>query len=161
MSRFAFLFLFCLCGCAHHITHGIPNFAQVDSRLYRGGQPTPDGWRYLKSIGVRNVIKLNTQAEGVDDYVNFNVYESPVTLGQQLGLEPMPPHFGVGFDSHAGSSFVHCEHGQDRTGLFVAIHRVRVDGWTKAQAEKEMLSMGFHRSLHGLWEFWESFKPSL
>jgi hypothetical protein len=31
-------------------------------------------------------------------------------------------------------------------------------GWTKQQAEKEMLAFGFHRSLHGLHEAWENFE---
>src|SRR2546430_2746714 len=55
-----------------------------------------------------------------------------------------------------GKIFVHCEHGQDRTGLVVACYRVQAEGWSKAKAEKEMFDHGFHKILHGLWEYWES-----
>src|SRR5262245_28831948 len=62
------LFCLLLCGCATQPTqHGIPNFGKVDGveALYRGGQPTLEGWRYLKSVGVTNIIKLNS---GGNDY---------------------------------------------------------------------------------------------
>ena len=38
--------------------------------------------------------------------------------------------------------YVHCEHGKDRTGLVLALYRVRYDGWTEAQAADEMAAMG-------------------
>jgi len=38
--------------------------------------------------------------------------------------------------------YVHCEHGKDRTGLVLALYRVRYDGWTEAQAAEEMAAMG-------------------
>jgi hypothetical protein len=35
--------------------------------------------------------------------------------------------------------------------------RMRWQGWTKADSEKEMLEHGFHKVLHGLWKAWEEF----
>src|SRR5271155_4483221 len=37
---------------------GIKNFYQVDPRVYRGAQPTKDGFHYLAGIGVKTVINL-------------------------------------------------------------------------------------------------------
>ena len=38
--------------------------------------------------------------------------------------------------------YVHCEHGKDRTGLALALYRMRYDGWTQARAAAEMAAMG-------------------
>ena len=45
---------------------------------------------------------------------------------------------------------VHCQHGSDRTGTMVAIYRVVVDGWTKAEATNEMINGGF--GYHPMWQ---------
>ncbi len=38
--------------------------------------------------------------------------------------------------------YVHCEHGKDRTGLVIALYRMRADGWSQEQAAAEMKEMG-------------------
>ena len=50
---------------------------------------------------------------------------------------------------------VHCEHGQDRTGLVVATYRVMTCGWTKAKAMDEALGFGYRDWLNfGLNKTW-------
>lgn len=150
-------------------SHGIPNFATVEPGIYRGGQPTEEGWRYLASIGVSNVIKLNQEKEDSDNYaksIGMTVIPFPISLPQQLGLEHFDLNYVWVFDQLNADVnkpvqqglFIHCEHGQDRTGLFVALYRVACEHWQVANAEAEMLSHGFHKSLHGLWEFWKKFR---
>src|SRR5512143_2964869 len=36
----------------------LPNFHQVDSKLYRGGQPASGGVERLKSLGIRSIVNL-------------------------------------------------------------------------------------------------------
>lgn len=49
----ALTFLLFQSSCASdRMIHGIPNLAQVESGVWRGGQPTDEGWTYLKSVGV-------------------------------------------------------------------------------------------------------------
>jgi protein tyrosine/serine phosphatase len=38
--------------------------------------------------------------------------------------------------------FVHCRHGEDRTGTIIACYRIAHDGWTAAAAKKEAVSYG-------------------
>jgi len=48
-------------------------------------------------------------------------------------------------------TFVHCEHGEDRTGLAVGAYRIKVEHWTKPAAYQEMEAPGFHPLLRGLY----------
>ncbi len=51
-----------LAGCVTRpVVNGVPNFAEVQAGLYRGGQPNEQGWQFLRSLGVTNVVKLNRE----------------------------------------------------------------------------------------------------
>jgi protein tyrosine/serine phosphatase len=53
---------------------------------------------------------------------------------------------------------VHCEHGEDRTGLIVAAYRVRVSGWDKSKAMAEALHFGYRKAINfGLNRTWDAF----
>ena len=43
---------------------GIPNFHQVNEHIYRGGQPTDEGWTSLADLGIKTVIDLRREGEG-------------------------------------------------------------------------------------------------
>jgi len=167
LAMLAVLWLIGCGGClAHKPVCMIPNFAVVDSakHIYRGGQPTTvQQWDYLASLGVRNDIKLDNDSEGMDEEelrVSDRFDEDNLFIGLIEQMFGVPGEY---LDQIVGdirpNTFIHCEHGQDRTGLVVACYRVRVQHWTKAAAEKEMLAHGFHKSLVGLWRTWEDFKP--
>lgn len=158
------LFIIALCnsGCTStKLVGGVPNLAPVETSVYRGGQPTEAGWKLLKSLGVTNVIKLDTESEGSDsvaETLGMHVWRFPIDQwgqmtgdGVGLAITNAVAHLGPG-------TYVHCLHGQDRTGLAVALYRLN-EGWRKSDAEKEMLTMGFHKALWGLWEYWEHTSP--
>ena len=118
----------------------------------------------MRALGITNVLKLNPEGEGSDveaRRMGMNVYAAPIPLPQQFGFEKldMARIEETLKQIPTNGTFIHCEHGQDRTGLVVAMWRVEKDGWTKADAEKEMLAHGFHKELRGLWVAWKSFKP--
>ena len=161
--KFLLLFAVILGGCNMIATlpNGIPNLAEVGDGIYRGGQPTKGGWDYLKTMGVNNVVKLNTDAEGSDDYavsIGMTVHHFPLDIAHQILLKPSPETIWGAVEAIKPGTYIHCEHGQDRTGLVCACYRV-FKGWKKPAAEEEMMKRGFHRTLHGLWEFWEDRVP--
>jgi tyrosine-protein phosphatase SIW14 len=141
-------------GCVSMpMTHGIPNFAEVEPGIFRGGQPTPEGWSYLAAAGVSNVVKLNLEGEAKDPSSARFIY-IPIDIVQQTIGPVRDYQISSAIANIRPGTFIHCSHGQDRTGLVIACYRLS-RGWTKPDAAAEMLAHGFHKSLHGLWEFWE------
>ena len=142
--------------------HGVPNLAQVEPGIWRGGQPTAEGWQYLKSLGVRTSIKLNLVCEGSDDLAVSNglrvVYLPISTVEQTIG-KPKVDRLYKAVSCLTNNVFIHCTHGQDRTGLVVGAYRVRVCHWSKPAAYREMEQHGFHPLLRELYWSWEGDVP--
>jgi len=69
---------FFFAGCATRpVANGVPNFAEVSAGIYRGGQPNEQGWQFLRSLGVTNVVKLNREmADTPQD--GMTVYSIPL-----------------------------------------------------------------------------------
>jgi len=127
--------------------------------VWRGGQPTAAGWRALAALGVTNVVKLDTESEGSDapaEALGMRVRRFPVGWLRQAAGDPSAD-LAAAAQAVVPGTFVHCLHGQDRTGVVVAEWRVR-HGWSKEAAEREMLAAGFHKSLGGLRRAWEEFQ---
>jgi protein tyrosine phosphatase (PTP) superfamily phosphohydrolase (DUF442 family) len=148
--------------------HGVPNFGEVTSTLYRGGQPSRDGFDELKKLGVQIVVNLR------DD--NADTEHSLVTAA---GLEYVTIPWNCRHPANALAArflevlrenpqkkvFVHCHAGVDRTGLMIAVYRMTEQGWTPEQAGDEMRDFGFnfiHRSwCHALESYEQNFPQQL
>jgi tyrosine-protein phosphatase SIW14 len=126
----------------------IQNFYQVDGYVYRGAQPTDEGFKYLAKIGVKTVLDLRKCDE------RSSAEEHVVTaLGMQYVNVPMtgltPPTeaqiskiLALLEDNATGPVFVHCKRGADRTGAVIAAYRIDHDHWNNARALKEAMSSG-------------------
>jgi len=164
-------------------SHGIPNLATVDKpepsrrAVYRGGQPTAEGWAYLHdTMGVQTVVKLNDASESWEQGED----EPARRLGMTVVNASMPPHdHGLAPASllelfkdipedtlalavatvareHQGNVYVHCSHGRDRTGLVVGLYRVLIQKQDPRSAHQEMNQEGFRPLNLNLSEYWHS-----
>lgn len=148
------------CSCApRKSVHGIPHFAQVEPGVWRGGQPNQEGWDYLKSLGVKRVVKLNTggvKSDGQGFSNGMEIVYLPISFLDQTFGKPDPARLDAAISAiEPNGTFVHCQHGQDRTGLVIGAYRVRSNHWTKHAAYEEMVSHGFHPILRGLYWAWQ------
>ena len=144
--------------------HQIVNFDRVDSRLYRGAQPTVNGIVYLKALGVRSIVNLRLKND--------------IMPGEQIAAEELGMTFtnlplnGVSAPTAAQMDqllsiieylpepvFIHCQYGCDRTGCVIACYRIR-SGWSNEQALQEAKSYGISPLLQGMRELIRTYKPS-
>jgi len=125
---------------------GIKNFDQVDAHVYRGAQPTDEGFRYLASIGVKTVIDLRepgeraTSEERVVKGAGMSYINVPMT-----GLTPpteaeMAKLLPILEDTTTGPVFVHCWRGADRTGAVIAAYHIDHDQWDNERALRDAKS---------------------
>ncbi|MDD4976278.1 MAG: tyrosine-protein phosphatase [Bacteriovorax sp.] len=153
----------------------IVNFLKVNNGVYRGARLTSvEAVQYLKSLKIKNIINLQggdlnsdvgiiiPWAEPGETAENI-AQENATALSLGLGflsaplnsLEPITNDEDRTIDEvltfmHKQSNqpvFIHCEHGADRTGLVVALYRVKYEGANVEAARAEWIKNG-HNTLH-------------
>jgi protein tyrosine/serine phosphatase len=134
---------------------GVPNAAQVDEHLYRGAQPRRPGVQALKELGVTTIVDLRDEekskiarerktAEGLGmRFVNIPVNGWAAPSDQQVAM-----FLEIFRDQPEQKVFVHCEFGEDRTGVFVATYRMAYDKYSVEEALREMNEFGFNHEWH-------------
>jgi tyrosine-protein phosphatase SIW14 len=135
---------------------GIENGWLVDEKVWRGAQPDDAAWLLLAAAGCRSVIDLNNSGA---------VIEPQRTLVSAAGMlyvsldwsGILPPSLAkvddalLAIDAGPNPTFVHCQHGSDRTGTLCACWRIHNDKWSFDQAMQEAF---FSLGTQGLHEFW-------
>ena len=130
---------------------GLPNLHRVTPNLYRGAQPTAEGFRRLKEMGIRTVVNLRSEHSDRAEFKgsDLDLVEIP-TRAWGVADDKVVAFLKVALDPARQPVFVHCQHGADRTGLMVAAWRVAACGWTKDEAIREMTEGGF--GYHSIWK---------
>ncbi|MFZ2960356.1 MAG: dual specificity protein phosphatase family protein [Candidatus Ozemobacteraceae bacterium] len=141
-----------------NIGRGLTNFATVSADLYRGAQPTADGFKTLEAMGIKTVINLRAFHDDAKLLVGTGLNYVHITF------EPWSPNVDevilflkIVADPSKRPVFVHCQHGADRTGTMVAFYRMINQNWTCAKALEELPRFGFHR----IWSNLKIFMSSL
>jgi protein tyrosine phosphatase (PTP) superfamily phosphohydrolase (DUF442 family) len=130
---------------------GLPNFYKVSPDLYRGGQPSADGIRQLKEMGIKTIINLRSFHSDKDEIGCVAIrYEHIPMKTWHPTEEEVVKFLKIVTDKEKTPVFVHCHYGADRTGLMCAIYRVAVCGWSKEAAADEMVNGGF--GFHPIWK---------
>lgn len=144
-------------------TNPITNFREVSSGIYRGARPGQAGIAYLATeLQIKTDLDLENDDGAISAEKGYVAAEpgltmvslpmsafsepSDQTVSQALAILSDPTQYPV---------FVHCEHGQDRTGLIVGLFRIDDQHMTPADAYTEMLQDGFHPALVALLDYFE------
>lgn len=130
---------------------GLPNLHKVSDTLYRGAQPTDEGIRQLKKLGIRTVVDLRDSGAADNMGGTGMTYVRIPSTAWQPEEKDVVQFLQVVNDPSLAPIFVHCHRGADRTGMMTAIYRVAVQGWTKDQAIEEMTRGGF-----GFYSGWQN-----
>lgn len=132
---------------------GIPNGGRVAPGIYRGAQPGPEGYETLRKMGIRTVIDLRTteSEQRQVEAAGMKAIAIPIAMSRDGLRKKVDRAVALMADPANQPVFIHCRHGQDRTGIVVAAYRMKMEGWSLADAEAEMQSFGFN-------DVWINFK---
>ncbi len=131
---------------------GLPNLHRVSPGLYRGAQPTAEGMRELRKLGVRTVVNLRSFHSDRHEIGDTGLaYEHIFMKAWHPEDEDVVRFLQIVTDRDRTPVFVHCQHGADRTGTMCAVYRMVVQGWTREEALSEMTNGGF-----GFHEGWQN-----
>jgi protein tyrosine phosphatase (PTP) superfamily phosphohydrolase (DUF442 family) len=123
---------------------GLPNLHRVSDDLYRGAQPTAEGFSQLKSMGVKTIIDLRFFHNDRKNIAGTDfAYEEIPMNAWHAEDEDVVAFLKLVVDKTRAPIFVHCEHGADRTGMICAVYRIIIQDWTKGEAIAEMTQGGF------------------
>jgi protein tyrosine phosphatase (PTP) superfamily phosphohydrolase (DUF442 family) len=129
---------------------GISRFGEVTPTLYRGGQPTQEGFSNLAKMGINIVVDLRGSRASEHRLVT-SLGMRYVPLHWQC-YSPRDEHFAKFLtllrENPGKKVFVHCRVGDDRTGMDIAAYRIAEQGWTAEEARTEMEAYGvnwFHK----------------
>src|SRR3954467_10941239 len=143
---------------------GVENFARVNPALYRGAQPTEEGLKQLKAMGVKTVIDFRSFHSTRKEVEAAGMTPVEIPLRADLGSVPpdddsLKKFFAVVLDPARQPVYIHCAFGKDRTGTMAAVYRLEMDGWTGDEALEEMEAFGYHNIYRDLIQFVKTYKP--
>lgn len=131
--------------------NGLPNLIRVSDRLYRGGQPSRQGLRRLKEMGIKTVVNLRSSG-GMKDREEEECHK----LGLHYEHLRMPAFghvpeavvkrfFELVENPDTSPVFIHCLTGTDRVNVLCALYRIRHQHWSAQKAYEEMKRTGFNQ----------------
>jgi uncharacterized protein (TIGR01244 family) len=122
---------------------GVPNFREVNEHLYRGAQPSPEGFKSLAKLGIKTIIDLrgggprSAAEEKIVKAAGMRYISIPMRGLEAPSDEEIWKALGILDDSSGWPVFIHCRRGKDRTGVVVACYRIVHDHWQNQKALEE------------------------
>jgi protein tyrosine/serine phosphatase len=123
---------------------GLPNLGRVTDNLYRGGQPSSDGFKSLHAMGVGIVVDLREDRSEVAtekrqvESLGMKSVEIPWSANHEPSSAQIVEFLDLVRANPDTKIFVHCRRGADRTGVMIAAYRIAVEHKPVAQAISEM-----------------------
>jgi protein tyrosine/serine phosphatase len=134
---------------------GIRNAGKVSDSLFRGAQPHLSNLVELKKLGIVTIVDLRSESPHTRDEerahahsLGIHFVSIPVGGFSTPTSTQLAEFFALFRQTPAQKIFVHCQFGEDRTGVLVAAYRIAFDHWSSDQALSEMQAFGFHPFWH-------------
>ncbi len=129
---------------------GVPNLHKVSDSLYRSAQPSAEGMRNLKQMGVQTIVNLRSFHSDRKEIDNTGLaYEHIYMKAWHPEKKEIVKFLRIVSNQKRTPILIHCQHGADRTGTMSAVYRVAVQGWSKEEALLEMTQGGY--GFHDIW----------
>jgi protein tyrosine/serine phosphatase len=129
---------------------GVPNLHKIDDNLYRSAQPTKQGMKNLRKIGIKNIINLRAFHSDADELRGTGLLDKELSVKTwHIEDEDVIRVLKIIREKENGPFLIHCQHGADRTGVMSAMCRIVEQGWSKDKAIEEMVYGGY--GFHSIW----------
>jgi protein tyrosine/serine phosphatase len=158
-----------------HASDPVTNFFKVEDGIYRGARPTSDNaiTDLASNYGIKNIIDLqggdlHTIFRPIIPYLEPGEmpqaieHEKSVSISAGMGFfhaelsaingitdeenKTIDDVLEFMHDKNNRPVFVHCEHGKDRTGLIIALYKVKYEHADIEVARKEWIEKGHSRN---------------
>jgi protein tyrosine/serine phosphatase len=129
---------------------GVSNFGRMNERLFRGAQPTSEGFANLRRVGIDTIVRLSLGEDGAAreqeevEQIGMQFVAIPWSTQDSPTPEQVRAFFEVFDDPAHARVFVHCKAGADRTGVMIALYRINIDRWPVSRALDEMNAFHHH-----------------
>jgi protein tyrosine phosphatase (PTP) superfamily phosphohydrolase (DUF442 family) len=101
---------------------GVGNFGFISGEVWRGAQPTADGFRTLYAMGCKTVIDLQERDESGAIPAGMKYVRLPTSNWQASRVDVAAVLKAI--EQSPKPVFIHCHVGRDRTGLAVGAYRL-------------------------------------
>ena len=125
-------------------------------KLYRSGQlSSEDLAKACEQHGIKTIINLRTSKSSVQRAKRLLgpngvwVVHIPMSPNTPPDADELNEFFSIMDDPSHHPVLIHCAHGRDRTGVMVAMYRIRYQNWPPKKAYAEMESLGHNTFLFG------------
>ncbi len=130
--------------------NGAANLHKLSDTLYRSAQPTAEGMKNLKALGIKTIVNLRSFHSDRDELKDLDLgYEHIYMKVWHPEREEVLRFLRIVTDPSRTPVLVHCQYGADRTGTMCAIYRIVIDKWSKEDAINEMREGGY--GFHEVW----------
>jgi len=123
---------------------GVGNFYKITDYLYRSEQPTEEGMKNLKKMGIKTVINLRAFHSDLDKTKKAGLLNEELRVkAWHIEDEDVIRVLRIIRKRENGPFLLHCWRGADRLGVICAMFRIVEQGWTKDEAIQEMVKGGY------------------
>lgn len=144
-------------GFSGHSAQAMPNIVRIAPGIYFGPAPRTDAdYGHLQRLGIKTIVELRRFKHKAIDKERrmaraYGFCYRHVPMGFRKLRDGSPERvLRLLTDCPLHPIYVHCNLGRDRTGLVIALYRVRYQGWSRQAAKAEWKQGRFNPLLRGL-----------
>ena len=141
------------------------NFLKVDPGIFRGARPSAAGGvQMLDKMGIKTIIDLEdipavvAKEKQAAESAGIRFISYPIVTKATPNSKEVDSILAALHDNSNQPVYVHCMHGEDRTGLIIGLYRTKFDGWSSDKAYAEMIQNHFHPIYKELDQYFKSQK---
>lgn len=136
---------------------GIFAFSELAPGFYRGGQPTEEGFRRLKALGIKTIVNFRNEKKVIEwekkqvERLGMRYVSIPWIIYRPHDSRVAEEFLKILKDSENRPVFMHCRRGIERTGVMAALYYFEFAGLPAEEA--------FHKATSGYpvrW-YWKPF----